>query len=92
MDAAVPVPVLPSASEVGAGCIQRDSRGTTNPPFQLVLLDLPEWTSLLHPAKALFNQPASAQTDGVSLVARGSAIQRTASAVVALSNIHRHAG
>ena len=53
-------------------------------------LDLAQRAGLLEPSKAFLHQPTPAQADGIAGLARGSAVQVAAAAVVVLRNMWRH--
>jgi len=51
---------------------------------------LSQRAGLLQPSEALFDQPATAQADGIACVSRGAAIQIAASSLFVLCNVRRY--
>src|ERR1019366_7638951 len=58
--------------------------------LQASQLDLAQRAGLLQPSESLFDQPSAAQADGITGLARGSAVQVAGAAFVVLGNVRRH--
>ena len=58
--------------------------------LQATQLDLAQRAGLLEPTEALFNEPATAATDGIARLACGSAVQVARAAFVVLRHMRGH--